>query len=861
MSFRPPTSRFLVALLLAAAQDGRPQNPVAVILIATTSPSAGEPGVTNISVTGSNFPSGTIAASNVTISLKPAAGGSTVTTHATTVATVVGTTRRVSFTIPAPVSVATPTAYTVSLAGATSSNVAFASSNTASLTIDPAATLTNVTPNSGQTGQSLTVSVTGSFSNFVQNATLASFGAGITINSTTITNATHASVSLTIASNASPGPRTVTMTTGVEVALLANGFTVSTTAPTISDFNPKSAPVGTLITMTGMNLQPNAGTVAQFALAKQGGGTLTGFASTASATSITFIIPSGAATGVVSITVNGANANTATPLMIVPSSGFTLTATPPSASLIQGQSVAYSLQLSSANGFNRLAQLSVTGVPSGVTASFSPASITAGQTSILTLSAPSGQATGTTALSLSAAATVGGLPVTQSAPVALSVVAPTTTLLGRTVVSNSLQTPLAGVTIKTLGLDGNGNTTGCTSDSTTSDAAGNFALTDLPLQCTGPQLISFDGTTATAPPGKYAGVNLVFTLNPGQVTASPVLVHLPRIDNVETFLVTQNASTNQTYGFTSIPGLSVTVYAGTSFTLADGTQPNPFPLAAVQVPVDRLPDAKPNVPTMIRCFIVAFQPANTTSNEPVAVFFPNTLNTPPGTDMALMTLDPTHGQMVPYGTGAVSADGTQIVPDSDPAHPGHLFGLVHFDWHGPMPPPPPQGNPAPPGSGGSGGGPGAGPGGGPGGSSGPGAGDGGDNGGDDDGTGNGGDTGDGGVNNNPPDSGTCAQSASTQPSFFLTAPNSKASSAWLTALNTGTEGPYTDGTRSRSRRPGRLILRYPNAQPSRHCYQWISGYDCLGQDVPFDDDAERTLFWHRHKPQFQLRPLIPLSPR
>ena len=43
--------------------------------------------------------------------------------------------------------------------------------------------------------------------------------------------------------------------------------------------------------------------------------------------------------------------------------------------------------------------------------------------------------------------------------------------------------------------------------------------------------------------------------------------------------------------------------------------------------------------------------------------------------------------MVPYGTGAVSADGTQVVPDPDPAHPGHLYGLVHFDWHGQMPPP------------------------------------------------------------------------------------------------------------------------------------------------------------------------------
>ncbi len=56
--------------------------------------------------------------------------------------------------------------------------------------------------------------------------------------------------------------------------------------------------------------------------------------------------------------------------------------------------------------------------------------------------------------------------------------------------------------------------------------------------------------------------------------------------------------------------------------------------------------------------------------------------------MPLMTLDPTHGTMVPYGTGAVSADGTQVAPDPDPAHPGHRYGLLHFDWHGQMPGPP-----------------------------------------------------------------------------------------------------------------------------------------------------------------------------
>ena len=164
--------------------------------------------------------------------------------------------------------------------------------------------------------------------------------------------------------------------------------------------------------------------------------------------------------------------------------------------------------------------------------------------------------------------------------------------IGRAVVDDGKNTALVNVTVTMLGLDGAGNKTPCTGE-TVSDASGNFALTQLPAGCIGPQLVGFGGNAVSSPAGTYAGVNLVFTLVSGQVTVSPVLVHLPRIDNVETFSVIQNDTVDQSYTFKTIPGLSVTVYAGTTFTEADGTQPNPFPLAAIEVPVDRLPDVIP----------------------------------------------------------------------------------------------------------------------------------------------------------------------------------------------------------------------------------------------------------------------------
>jgi hypothetical protein len=210
------------------------QAPVQVTLSPTTSPASGEPAVTTINLTGSNFPSGTIVPANVTINLTPRAGAP-LTTQATAVTTVVGTTLRVTFTIPASASRSFPTAYAVSLSGVTSANVAFAGSNTASLIVNPQATIGSVNPTGALAGQTISVAIVGAFSNWLQGSTQASFGgAGVTVNSTSVTDATHASANITIAAAATAGARTVTMTTGLEVAPLANGFAIEALVPPVA---------------------------------------------------------------------------------------------------------------------------------------------------------------------------------------------------------------------------------------------------------------------------------------------------------------------------------------------------------------------------------------------------------------------------------------------------------------------------------------------------------------------------------------------------------------------------------------------------------------------------------------------------
>jgi len=219
-----------------------------ITLSPVTSPASGQPGVTTIAVIGSNFPSGTIAPAAITVTIQPAVAnaGPTATTPAAAVTTIVGSTRRVTFTIPSSIVVSSPAAYLVSISGTTSTNTSFASANQASLRVNPPASISSLSPNTGQAGQAVTVTVTGSFTNFLQGATQASFGAGISVGGgpvgglgpVTVTSPTSVTAQLVISPSAPTGPQTVLVATGVQQASLAAGFTMlprdpSTVAPPV----------------------------------------------------------------------------------------------------------------------------------------------------------------------------------------------------------------------------------------------------------------------------------------------------------------------------------------------------------------------------------------------------------------------------------------------------------------------------------------------------------------------------------------------------------------------------------------------------------------------------------------------------
>jgi RHS repeat-associated protein len=125
--------------------------------------------------------------------------------------------------------------------------------------------LLSIVPPSGTQGQqNLSVAITGQNTSFAQGTSQLSFGAGITLTSLSITDATHLLAQITIDPSAAAGLRSVTVTTGAEVATLANGFTVAaiSVTPVISTISPTAGPQGQggQVTVTGLNTHFAQGT-------------------------------------------------------------------------------------------------------------------------------------------------------------------------------------------------------------------------------------------------------------------------------------------------------------------------------------------------------------------------------------------------------------------------------------------------------------------------------------------------------------------------------------------------------------------------------------------------------------------------
>jgi large repetitive protein len=165
---------------------------------------------------------------------------------------------------------------------------------TVSSSCAPVPTISSFSPSSGPVGTSVTINGTG-----LSGATAVKFG-GVAASSFSV-NPSGTQISTTVPSGAVTGKITVTTPGGT--ATSATNFTVTTTAPTISSFSPKSGPVGTSVRINGSGF---AG-----ATAVRFNGVSASFTVNTQGTRIDTKVPTGATTGKITVTTPGGTATSA----------------------------------------------------------------------------------------------------------------------------------------------------------------------------------------------------------------------------------------------------------------------------------------------------------------------------------------------------------------------------------------------------------------------------------------------------------------------------------------------------------------------------------------------------------------------
>jgi IPT/TIG domain len=224
-------------------------------------------------------------------------------------------------------------------------------------------TVTAISPVSGTTSGGTAVTISGT--NFQTGATVTIGGLAATVTAVSAT-----SISATTPAH-SAGAVDVTVTNSDSTtATLANGYTYVAPVVSVTGVSPNSGPAagGTAVTISGTNFQAGAKVTFGGTLA-----TITGV----NPTSISAMTPAHVA-GTVSVTVTNSDGTGATR-----SSGYTyvaptfvLSASPTSRTVSRGTTATYSISLSPKNGYTGRVNFSVSGLPSGATASFSPSYVT-----------------------------------------------------------------------------------------------------------------------------------------------------------------------------------------------------------------------------------------------------------------------------------------------------------------------------------------------------------------------------------------------------------------------------------------------------------------------------------------------------
>ncbi|MFZ1085280.1 MAG: protease pro-enzyme activation domain-containing protein [Terracidiphilus sp.] len=278
----------------------------------------------------------------------------------------------------------------------------------------------------GSTGTStVTESVTGGYNSTVTlSASGLPSGVSALFNPTSITGAGTSTLTFTAISTATTGTYTITVTgtpasgnaetatlTLIVSAVATPSFSLSASAASVKDGSTGTSTItetvangyNTSVTLSASGL-PNGVTALFSPTSLTGAGTST----------LTFTAASTAAPGTYTISVTGTpasgTAKTATLTLTVTAAvtgSFTIAVSPTSGYLDRGQSGYAIVTTTASGGFNSAITFSATGIPSGVTGSFSPSSVNGSGTTDFTLTVSRNAPTGTYPITITGAG--GGL--------------------------------------------------------------------------------------------------------------------------------------------------------------------------------------------------------------------------------------------------------------------------------------------------------------------------------------------------------------------------------------------------------------------------------------------------------------------
>ena len=422
--------------------------------------------------------------------------------------------------------------YTVTVTGTGTSAT---HSTTISLTIAPppndfsiSANPTSVSIQQGSSGPSTisTAVTSGSAQNVSLSATGLPAGATASFNPTAVTAGNSSTMTIATSGTTAPGTYTVTVTGTGTTATHSTTVTLTVTAAP-NDFsigaNPTSVSIqqgsnGTSTISTTL-LSGTAETINLAASGQPSGTTATlnptSVSSGGSAT-LTLAVGASTATGTYTITVTATGAaatHSATVTLTVtaaPPNDFSINANPTGISVQQGSSGSSTISTAVTSGSAQTIALDAGTLPSGVTASFNPTSVTAGGSSTLTLTVGGGTATGTYTITVTGT----GSAATHSTTVTLTVTAvppndfsisanPTSVSVQQgSSGSSTISTTFVSGSTETINLTASGQPTGTTPTlNPTSVSTGGTSTLTLAVgtsTATGTYTITVTGTGSTA---------------------------------------------------------------------------------------------------------------------------------------------------------------------------------------------------------------------------------------------------------------------------------------------------------------------------------------------------------------------------